>query len=201
MSSQSLLTPVLLVLVVLSVTGVSCSGPDAVRDTGLLTPGKNESVSAAAAIREASLGDTRNVHRIDDLWLAGQFTEEDIPALKEAGIRRVITLRTDGEIDWDEPAELEKAGLDFVAVPFREPETLTDEVFDTIRELLRNEPTATLFHCGSANRVGGAWLPYRVLDEGVDLETAIQEAKTIGLRNEGYLDKARDYIERHRGQE
>jgi ubiquinone/menaquinone biosynthesis C-methylase UbiE len=54
-----------------------------------------------------------------------------------------------------------------------------------------------MLHCGSANRVGAVWLTYRVLDQGVPIETAIEEAKTIGLRSPEYEAKARDYIHRH----
>ncbi len=149
-----------------------------------------------ATVFGAELGQTRNVHRCGDLYLAGQFTTDDLQLIQAAGIRRVITLRMEDEVPWDEAAAVKAAGMDFLVVPFREPESLTDEVFDQVRELLRDEQTATLFHCGSANRVGAVWLPWRVLDQGVPLATAVAEAKAIGLRNEAYLDRARRYIRR-----
>jgi uncharacterized protein (TIGR01244 family) len=149
-----------------------------------------------AAVRSAELGETINVHSCGKLYLAGQFSTTDLTAISDAGIARVISLRTEGEVDWDEKSAVEQAGMEFVVVPFREAESLTDEVFDRVRSLLGDRKTATLFHCGSANRVGAVWLPYRVLDEGIPLATAIEEAKNIGLRNEEYLDKARRYIRR-----
>lgn len=147
-------------------------------------------------VKEAKLGETRNVHVCGDLYTSGQFTEDDIAKLKEAGIKRVISLRTDGEVDWSEAEKLEGAGLEFQAIPFRAPETLTDEVFDSVRKSLGEADGPVLMHCGSANRVGGVWLAYRVLDQGVPLEKALEEAKEIGLRNEGYEAKAKDYIRR-----
>ena len=154
----------------------------------------NSKLEFPAPIRSAELGDTVNVHSSGTLYFAGQFTETDIAVLKAAGVKRVITLRTDGEIDWDEEAALKAADIEYVAIPFRTPESLTDGVFDSVRMLLAEQGSTTLFHCGSANRVGAAWLPYRVLDEGVPLETAVAEAEVIGLRTEEYLDKARRYI-------
>lgn len=148
----------------------------------------------AAPICSAELGDTINVHLSGSLYFAGQFTAADIAALQAAGVKRVITLRTDGEIEWDEEAALKAAGIEYFAIPFRSPDSLTDQVFDSVRILLAENDSTTLFHCGSANRVGAAWLPYRVLDEGVPLETAVAEAKVIGLRTEELLDKARRYI-------
>ncbi len=161
-------------------------------------------VSSAAAqprevskVKEAELGRTPNVHTCGSLFLAGQPGKDDIATIKDKGIKRVITLRTDGEIDWDEAAMIKDAGLEFVKIAFREPDTLTDEVFDKVRKLLNDkEKTPTLLHCGSANRVGAVWLVHRVLDEGVPLEKAVEEAKTVGLRSEAYLEKARDYIQR-----
>ena len=149
-----------------------------------------------AKVKDAELGKTVNVHQCGNLFLAGQFGNDDLPQITNAGITRVITLRTNGEIDWNEKGALKKIGIDLIEVPFRKPDSLTDEVFDEIRKLLKDKKNTTLFHCGSANRVGGVWLPYRVLDEGVDVETATKEAKTIGLRNEAYLEKALDYIRR-----
>ena len=152
--------------------------------------------AAAKPVKTAKLGETRNVHRCGDLYLAGQFSPQDIEKIKAAGITRVISLRTDGEIDWDQKTALDNAGLEFIVVPFRAPQELTDDVFDKVRKLLDDSNKPTLFHCGSANRVGGVWMTRRVLDEGIDMETAVKEAKTIGLRNAEYEQKARDYIER-----
>jgi uncharacterized protein (TIGR01244 family) len=149
-------------------------------------------------IEEAALGAAVNVHRSGELWFSGQFTQADVDVLRKHGIERVITTRTDGEVDWDERGLVEAAGMEWVSVPFRQPDSLTDEVFERVRELLAVDAGPTLFHCGSANRVGGVWLPYRVLDQGVPLERALAEAKTIGLRTEAYKERAVDYIARRR---
>jgi hypothetical protein len=52
-------------------------------------------------------------------------------------------------------------------------------------------------HCASANRVGAVWIPFRVLDQGIELEAAVAGAKAIGLETPEYEAKARDYVERH----
>ncbi len=153
---------------------------------------------APPKVTDAKLGKTRNVHACGKLFLAGQPTPDDIALMKQKGIKRVITLRTDGEVNWDEAGKVKKAGIDFVQVPFRLPDSLTDKVFDKVRKLLKDhEQTPTLLHCGSANRVGAVWLAHRVLDEGVPLDQATKEARQVGLRTPAYLEKALDYIERH----
>lgn len=150
----------------------------------------------AQELERAELGSTANVHRLGDLWFGGQFAAKDVPVLDGAGIRRVITLRQEGELEWDERAALEAAGIEFVALGFRSPETLTDELFDRLRALLSQEGVPTLLHCASGNRVGGAWIPYRVLDQGVALERALAEAREIGLSTEAYARLAAGYVGR-----
>ena len=152
--------------------------------------------SPVESIEATTLGNTRNVHRLGQLYFAGQIPESDIPKLKENKFGRVITLRTPGEIDWDEKAAVESKGIEYIEIPFGKPDTLTDEVFDSVRKTLADDDQRTLFHCGSANRVGGVWLTYRVLDQGVDLETATKEAQKIGLRTPFIQLKAYDYIQR-----
>ncbi|MGI9518036.1 MAG: beta-lactamase hydrolase domain-containing protein [Pirellulaceae bacterium] len=154
------------------------------------------SSESSLAIETATLGQAKNVHRLGHLFFAGQFTEQDLTRIKEEGIERIITLRTDGELDWDEKAAVETEGIEFIAIPFRSPESLTDEVFNQVREALAENDKPTLFHCGSANRVGGTWLAYRVLDEGVELDIALAEAREIGLRAPFIEKKALDYIKR-----
>lgn len=155
-----------------------------------------EQKASEKKVETSKLGSIKNVHKCDSLFLAGQFTEADIAKLKEAKIKKVITLRTEGEVNWNEAMALKKAGIELVKIPFRQPESLTDEVFTKVREALADQENPVLMHCGSANRVGGVWLPYRVLDEGIELEQAIKEAKTVGLRAEFIEAKAIDYIKR-----
>ncbi len=148
------------------------------------------------AVTEAQLGSTPNLHRSGSIWLAGQPTPEDLATAKSEGVQTVITLRQDGEIDWDEAAAAQQIGLEFVSIPFRGAENLTDEIFNEVRQILeQSSQKPVLLHCATANRVGAVWLPYRVLDQGVELEQAIQEAREVGLRDEAYEQRARDYIQ------
>jgi len=148
-----------------------------------------------APVQKNELGTTRNVHSCEGLFLSGQPSQQDVKVIKEQGIKRVISLRQEGEIDWQEGTVVQDAGLEFVAIPFAAPDTLTDQVFDQVRKLLQDSAqTPTLLHCGSANRVGAVWLTHRVLDQGVPLEVALKEARQIGLRTPAYEERAKQYI-------
>ncbi len=138
------------------------------------------------------------VHMCGDLLLAGQPAPEDLALLKERGVKTIISVRHADEIDWDEASAAAKYDMTFIHVPFQGDAELTDDVFDKVLSALRTrENGPTVFHCGSANRVGAIWYVHRVLDEGVDADIAEQEAKQVGLRNPDYLKKAQAYVEHH----
>ncbi len=152
----------------------------------------------APMLESDTLGSTPNVHSYGPTLLCGQPSEKDLAAAKQRGIQVVLTLRGKNEIDWDEKAVAEQLGLQFERVDFRGPDTLTDEVFGKSRQILREAKMANqpvMLHCGSANRVGAIWMVYRVLDEGISWDQAYQEAKDVGLRTDGYVDRAKEYVQ------
>ena len=156
--------------------------------------------SSDAPLEEIELGSTKNVHQRGNIIFAGQFQAADIPAIKEAGVTQVISLRTEGEIDWDEAKAVNEAGLKHVSVAFGSGEELTDDKIQQLRELLGHEDGKTMLHCGSANRVASVWIAHRVLDGGADLETAIEEAKTIGLKSEQLKERVIEYVKQQQGE-
>ena len=147
-------------------------------------------------IIECRLGAAKNVHNLNDIYFSGQFLETDVAEIKRQQIKRVISLRTIGEVEWDEKRVLEEAGVDFLSIPFKSMDSLTDEVFQRVREALGESQQKTLIHCGSGSRVGCVWLVYRTLDEGVALDVALAESRKIGLSSPIYEAKAMDYIKR-----
>lgn len=136
------------------------------------------------------------IHTVAGVFLAGQPDESGFTAAKEGGIQTVIDLRHDEETDFDERKVVETLGLTYLHLPWNGPEELTDDMFDRTREMLKSAEKPILLHCKSANRVGAVWLPFRVLDGGVDIDEAVEEAKTVGLKKAEYEEKARDYITR-----
>lgn len=151
------------------------------------------------AVKKLQISSVTNSSSVGKLILAGQPTKEGFAALDDDGVQTVIDLRTPGEIDWDEPQVVRGLGMEYRRVPFNGAEALTEEIFDQVRELLR-EPNdgKKLLHCGSGNRVGAVWLPYRVLDQGVPWEVAVEEARAVGLRTPEYEQHAKEYIDNRR---
>ncbi|NOZ39790.1 MAG: hypothetical protein GXP24_06140 [Planctomycetes bacterium] len=152
-------------------------------------------------LQKKQLGDMQPVHALGDIYLAGQPTPEDLSLLKREGIKTVITLRKPEEVPWDEAAAVTQQGMKYVEAPFQAVEELKPEIFDKVLKVLRDKKRGpTMLHCGSANRVGAIWYAYRVLDGKLTPEAALEEAKIVGLRTQGYLDQAQVYVEKIQNQ-
>lgn len=155
------------------------------------------SAKEPSGLQTAKLGGTRNVHTFGSTILCGQPSPDDLELARQHGIQVVLTLRDEQETDWDEESVVKQLGLDFQRVAFGAPGTLTDEVFTKTRKIMRDakqDEKPLMLHCASANRVGAIWIAYRVLDEGVELPQAEQEALKIGLRSEANHERTLQYI-------
>jgi protein tyrosine phosphatase (PTP) superfamily phosphohydrolase (DUF442 family) len=142
-------------------------------------------------------GSIKKLTTLEGIYLASQPFPDDLRLVRQGGVKTVVSLRFPDEIDWDEDAVAQRSGLEFVDIPFKTPESLTDDVFDQTRRLLQDETKKPLLlHCHSANRVGAIWLAHRVLDGGLSLAAAEEEATAVGLKSPEYLTKAQDYIAR-----
>lgn len=149
-------------------------------------------------LQPVSIGQVAKLHVLGDTYLASQPTSEDLEALAQAGVHTVINLRHESEIDFDERAVVEGLGLSYRNVPYGSPAELDDGVIDEGRRALREAKGPVLLHCASCNRVGPIWIAHRVLDDGIDVEAAVAEAKTAGLRSAELEEKARAYVEARR---
>ncbi len=121
---------------------------------------------------------------LPDLITGGQVTPQQWEALKEAGVRRFISLRPADEegAGWEE--EVAGDEVDFVRIPVRGAAGLTREnveALDRVLDASAGEPT--VLYCASGNRVGAllalraAWL------DGADPEAALALGRAAGLRS------------------
>lgn len=153
--------------------------------------------TAGTTFVPATCGSIQRLHALGGVYLASQPSAADLECAKELGVKTVINLRHPREMkDFDERAVVEGLGLAYVSLPWNGAEELTDEVFARSRALLRDSQRPILLHCARAVRVGAVWVPYRVLDDGISLEAAVAEARTIGLASGELEQKAREYVAR-----
>jgi len=129
----------------------------------------------------------------------GQPTADQIAAFKKAGGALVLDIRDPMEPrPFDEPGTVKAAGLEYVNVPVVSGQVGAAQL-ERIHDVLKaSQGKEVLFHCASANRVGGALIPYLMLDLGMEEEDATALAMRVGLRSAEYLSLALEYVESHR---
>lgn len=176
-----------------AVITVSCSSgdPDSHGDDM-----KSDVSRATSELEPLDFPGIDKIQAVSGVYLASQPDESGFKAVKARGIKTVIDLRHADETEFDEKKIVEGLGMTYVHLPWNGTGELTDEVFDQTREMLESAEKPVLLHCKSANRAGAVWLPFRVLEEGIAVEDAVDEAKAVGLKSTGYEEKAREYIKR-----
>ena len=144
---------------------------------------------------DALAGLTNACQATPNIVTSGQPTAEQIAAFKKAGGAVVLDIRDPMEPrPMDEPKAAKEAGLEYVNIPVVSGQVTTAQI-EKITEVLRaNAGKQILFHCASANRVGGAILPYLMLDLGMDEDDAQALAMRVGLRSAEYLQVAMEYV-------
>ena len=130
---------------------------------------------------------------------AGQPGPEHFRALRAAGVEVVLDTRAPTEPrGFDEPALMRELGFEYVLIPITD-QTLTEETLGRITETMRaNADRQVLVHCASGNRIGGALVPYLMLDQGFTEDDATMAALRIGLRAAHLLHWGLDYVRSHR---
>jgi protein tyrosine phosphatase (PTP) superfamily phosphohydrolase (DUF442 family) len=135
---------------------------------------------------------------LPSLITGGQPSAAQLRALKEAGGDIVLDVRDPMESrPVDEAAMVRELGMEYVNIPVRAG-SLDDSTMDRILGVLRGAGSKTVFfHCGSGNRVGGALLPFFILDQQMDEEDAIEQAMRVGLRSPEMMEWGLDYARRN----
>ena len=116
------------------------------------------------------------------LAVAGQPTPEALKGLGEMGFRTVVNLRSEKEGPADERSVVEAQGLRYVSIPIL-PDTFSLADVEALEKVL-DDPSSgpVLLHCGSSNRVGGAWAVIQAR-KGKSLEEAEAAGRAAGLHS------------------
>lgn len=152
-------------------------------------------------IEQTLKADVPRILCIDERFATGgQPTSDAFAKLASSGFRSVLNLRTASEgVDLDRERELvEKAGMRYLSIPVVGSAPKPEQAAEFVKAAQEPENHPMLIHCGSANRVGGFWMIYRVLVQGWPEDKAIEEAARIGLTSPVLKKFALDYIAAHR---
>ncbi len=144
-------------------------------------------VQPAVAVAEPPLaGAFVNLSRAGDTYFAGFPTAEGLRAMHAAGVRRIISLRTNDEVmkarQFDERALAEELGIELVVIPVT-PASFSAADVDRFAEAYESSSTPILLHCGSSNTIGGMWAAYLARKRGYSDAEALAAGRAAGLKN------------------
>jgi protein tyrosine phosphatase (PTP) superfamily phosphohydrolase (DUF442 family) len=151
------------------------------------------------SVFQALAGVTNICQLLPAVVTGGQPAAQHLQAFADAGGGIVLDLRDPMEPrPIDEPALAQHLGLEYRNVPVG-PGTIDDPTLERILGVLHQAGDRTVFvHCGSGNRVGGALIPFLMLDHGFEEEDAVAQAMRIGLRSAELLEWGLGYVRRYR---
>lgn len=117
------------------------------------------------------------------LLIGGQPSSDQLKAIREAGYRTVITLRTDSEPGAEgEEATVERLGMKFVSIPVAGPAGLTEANARTLAKALgEQDALPAVLHCKSGQRVSALLGLKAFVVDRVSAAAAIDLAKSLGL--------------------
>ena len=129
-------------------------------------------------------------------WVTGgQPTAEQLAAFKAAGGEVVLDNRDPMEPrPLDEPAAVRAAGMEYISLPIVHGAVTLDtmkRMHETLKQLAGRK---ALLHCSSGNRTAAGMIPYLMLDEEMDQETAVDTAMQMGLRSAELMELALEYV-------
>ncbi|MCC6950621.1 MAG: hypothetical protein IT433_04160 [Phycisphaerales bacterium] len=123
-----------------------------------------------------------------------------LEAIKAEGSDVVVNFRAPSEHpDFDEAAAAKAAGLGYCNLPYKAPDLSDDQIAAARKAIVDAEQSghAVALHCRTGNRVGPGWVAYRVLDKGIPVEQAMNEARAMQMVAPGMESKTLGYISRH----
>lgn len=125
-----------------------------------------------------------NAQQGPELRFSGQPRADEFAQLAGQGIDVVVNLREPEEMEFDEAAAAEAAGLSYYAVPISRSGSGFDA--DAIAQLHaiadRHADDDVFVHCASGNRAAAWYATYLVERKGVGIDEALARARERGLR-------------------
>lgn len=165
----------------------------------------NPSNAASAAklgptVTKPAVGNVTPLLQVDNCYLAGQPQVADLEAFKAAGVKKIISLRDPSEINWDERAAVEAAGLEFVQIPMRSPDQMTAEKITEVCSLLQQaeeNDELVVLHCGAAVRASAVWLAYYCVSKKATWQDAETVATSLVKVPASWTDPVKSYVEQN----
>ena len=158
--------------------------------SSVLSAQQSSRIEAPVVLDTTGMFQARFVSVGSDFFIGGQPTEKALREMKARGVTTVVNLRTPREmtsqVKFDEAALVQELGMKYVYLPVRgdstypyAPKTLTE-----FAKAVKESDGKVLLHCTIAWRASHLWGAYLIQERGVDVETALSNARGINLMDD-----------------
>jgi len=132
----------------------------------------------------------------ENLYVTGQISPADFPALAAAGVKTIINNRPDneeaGQLNSSEAKRLaNEHGITYHYLPMSSGQPLPPTLVDDFKNILDNTDDLLLAHCRSGMRSALIWALGQIPSGELNVDQAIEAAKAAGIP----LDNARTVLE------
>lgn len=152
--------------------------------TAIPLPGKQSDGDPGLKVEPPVLLDkSESLYAAGDFFLAGQPEKETFDSLFSAGLKMVINIRTEEEMEahtaeaYDEKEYVKAIGLDYVHVPIGGSAGFTPEAIAAINDAIKKSRGKVLIHCRSAGRATLAWMAWLIRFDGYTIDQAVELGK------------------------
>lgn len=156
--------------------------------------------AAASQVESTTVGDAPNVSTVQDkIFFSGQPTAASLLGFREKGVKTVINLRTETEmqaLDFDESKLVESLGMKYINIPIGRDEPSDETISFLMNTIETSSLEPMLMHCASSTRVGYAWAMYRGTRGGESVQDAIEQGKKAGMHSPVLEERVSNYIAR-----
>lgn len=131
----------------------------------------------------------------DEILAGGQPSLGQLEAIRDAGYRSIVDLRTEAE-NGPGREEVEALGMAFYRLPIAGEAGLSAENARRFATLLEEAETPLVVHCASGNRVGALFALKAFYVDGLDADAALEVGRKAGLTS--LEENVRHHLERAR---
>jgi uncharacterized protein (TIGR01244 family) len=153
----------------------------------------------AEVVRKIEVGETPNVKTTGEkIFFGGQPAPEDFALFKDKGVKTIINLRSQEEVEglaFNEEEIVKELGMNYVHVPLKGGQLDDDHLRDTVKAIAGARASNVLIHCASGNRVGFSWSLFQGTEGDEDVAKAIAMGKDAGMRSERLEARAQKFLE------
>jgi len=155
--------------------------------TSFTAPKKSVSFQQIQQQAVSLLDSSVNLYAYENFYISGQPTDSIFRELLDLGLKKVICIRTEGEMmelkaeGFDEAHYLDSLGIQYINVPMGGEAGYQPLMIEQINEAIDAQAVGTMIHCRGAGRASMAYVAWLINFQQVPINEAIMLGKQMRL--------------------